>query len=32
MPKSEQKALVAAAGVNVMKHRVEKDDANEVAV
>ncbi|OBT44838.1 hypothetical protein VE00_04951 [Pseudogymnoascus sp. WSF 3629] len=32
MPKSEQKALVAAAGVNVMKHRVEKDDASEVAI
>lgn len=32
MPESEQKALVAAASVNVMKCRVEKDDANEVAI
>ncbi|KFY26101.1 hypothetical protein V493_04267 [Pseudogymnoascus sp. VKM F-4281 (FW-2241)] len=32
MPKSEQKALVAAASINVMKFRVEKDDANEVAI
>ncbi|OBT50740.1 hypothetical protein VE04_09429 [Pseudogymnoascus sp. 24MN13] len=32
MPKSEQKALVAAAGVNVIKSRVENDDANEVAI
>ncbi|KFY81819.1 hypothetical protein V500_11057 [Pseudogymnoascus sp. VKM F-4518 (FW-2643)] len=32
MPKSEQKALVAAASVNVMKSRVEKDDASEVAI
>lgn len=32
MPKSEQKALVAAASVNVMKFRVEKDDVNEVAI
>ncbi|ELR02287.1 hypothetical protein GMDG_05356 [Pseudogymnoascus destructans 20631-21] len=32
MPKSEQKALVAAAGVNVIKSRVEKDDANEIAI
>ncbi|KFY07179.1 hypothetical protein V492_07375 [Pseudogymnoascus sp. VKM F-4246] len=32
IPKSEQKTLVAAASVNVMKFRVEKDDANEVAI
>ncbi|OBT70021.1 hypothetical protein VE03_00524 [Pseudogymnoascus sp. 23342-1-I1] len=32
MPKLEQKDLVAAASVNVMKSRVEKDDANEVAI
>ncbi|KFZ12836.1 hypothetical protein V501_04037 [Pseudogymnoascus sp. VKM F-4519 (FW-2642)] len=32
MSKAEQKALVAAAGVNVVKYRVEKDDANEVAI
>ena len=32
IPRSEQKALVAAASINVMKSRIEKDDANEVAI
>lgn len=32
IPKLEQKALVAAASINVMRSRVEKDDANEVAI
>ncbi|KFX94966.1 hypothetical protein O988_06059 [Pseudogymnoascus sp. VKM F-3808] len=32
MPKAEQKALVAAASVNVIKSRAREDDASEVAI